>query len=298
MKCNYISPILTSINADGTVDYETMHKLYDTLINAGIDGILVGGSSGEFYAFTYEEIKEFILDAISYIGNRAIVMAGTGRMAYKETVDLSNLALAAGATSVLVVGPYYSACNQEDVFNYYDNLLTDVNGPLYIYNYEDRTGYDVTVDTFLRLLAKHKHLEGMKDTHAMLRHTQKYIQLVKSKYPDFIVYTGYDNNCIPSVISGGDGCIGALSNVYPSLCAEVVESLRKEDLNQIVKSQRSIDEKMRFYEVYTPFNPVMKWAMAELGLGMQENCKAPLTALTEDTKASLSGFADQLWRNK
>jgi len=42
----------------------------------------------------------------------------------------------------------------------------------------------------------------------------------------------------------------------------------------------------------------MKWAMAELGTGMQENCKAPLTALTEDTKASLSGFADQLWRNK
>ena len=298
MNCNYISPILTSINADGTVDYETMHKLYETLIDAGIDGILVGGSSGEFYAFTYEEIKEFILDAISYIGNRAIVMAGTGRMVYKETVDLSNLALKAGATSVLVVGPYYSACNQEDVFNYYDNLLTDVKGSLYIYNYEDRTGYDVTVDTFLRLLAKHDHLEGMKDTHAMLRHTQQYIQLVKSKYPDFMVYTGYDNNCIPTVISGGNGCIGALSNVYPSLCAEAVESLRKEDFSKIVKAQRLIDERMRFYEVYTPFNPVMKWAMAELGMGMQENCKAPLTALTEDTKASLSSFADQLWRNK
>ncbi|MCC5467588.1 dihydrodipicolinate synthase family protein [Pelosinus baikalensis] len=298
MNCKYISPILTSINADGMVDYETMHKLYDKLIDAGIDGILVGGSSGEFYAFTYEEIKEFILDAISYIGKRAIVMAGTGRMVYKETVDLSNLALKAGATSVLVVGPYYSACNQEDVFNYYDNLLTDVKGPLYIYNYEDRTGYDVTVDTFLRLLAKHGHLEGMKDTHAVLRHTQKYIQLVKSKYPNFIIYTGYDNNCIPTVISGGDGCIGALSNVYPSLCAEVIESLRKEDLSQIVKAQRLIDERMRFYEVYTPFNPVMKWAMAELGTGMQENCKAPLTALTEDTRASLSGFADQLWRNK
>ena len=117
-------------------------------------------------------------------------------------------------------------------------------------------------------------------------------------FSNFIVYTGYDNNCIPTVISGGDGCIGALSNVYPSLCAEVAESLRKEDLSQIVKAQRSIDERMRFYEVYTPFNPVMKWAMAELGIGMQENCKAPLTALTEDTKASLSGFADQLWRNK
>lgn len=298
MNCNYITPIITSINTDGTVDYETMHKLYDTLINAGIDGILVGGSSGEFYAFTYEEIKEFILDAISYIGNRAIVMAGTGRMVYKETVELSNLALKSGAASVLVVGPYYSACSQEDVFNYYDNLLAAVKGPLYIYNYEDRTGYDVPADIFLRLLAKHDNLAGIKDTHAMLRHTQQYIQLVKSKYPDFMVYTGYDNNCIPSVISGGDGCIGALSNVYPSLCAEVIDALRKEDLSQMIKAQRAIDERMRFYEVHTPFIPVMKWAMAESGMGMQENCKAPLTALTKAAKASLSGFADQLWRSK
>lgn len=298
MNCKYISPILTSLNADGTVDYKTMHKLYDTLIDAGIDGILVGGSTGEFYAFTYEEIKDFILDAISYIGDRAIVMAGTGRMVYQETVDLSNLVLEAGATSVLVVGPYYSACNQEDVFNYYDNLLTEVKGPVYIYNYQDRTGHDVSADTILRLLAKHDNLEGMKDTHAVLRHTQQYIQLVKSKYPNFLVYTGYDNNCIPTVISGGDGCIGALSNVYPSLCAEVIDSLHKEDLGRIVTAQRSIDEKMRFYEVYTPFNPVMKWALAEMGMGVQEHCKAPLTALTEDTKASLSGFADQLWRSK
>jgi len=70
------------------------------------------------------------------------------------------------------------------------------------------------------------------------------------------------------------------------------------DVKDGSKAQRSIDEKMRFYEVYTPFNPVMKWALAELGTGVQEHCKAPLTALAEDTKASLSGFADQLWRNK
>ncbi|MDU2064465.1 MAG: dihydrodipicolinate synthase family protein [Sporomusaceae bacterium] len=298
MDCKYITPILTSINGDGSVDYATMHKLYDTLIDAGIDGILVGGSSGEFYAFTYEEIKAFILDAISYIGDRAIVMAGTGRMVYEETVALSNEVLAAGASSVLVVGPYYSACSQEDIFNYYDRLLSAVKGPLYIYNYEDRTGYDVKPATILRLLAKHDNLAGMKDTHAVLRHTQQYIQLVKSQYPQYLVYTGYDNNCIPTVISGGDGCIGALSNVYPTMCAEAIDALQVEDLTRMTKVQRAIDARMRFYEVHTPFNPVMKWCMAEMGTGMQEHCKAPITALTDTEKAELTDFAAALWRNK
>ena len=66
MKAKYISPILTSLNADETVNYEHMHKFYDQLIEAGINGVLTGGSAGEFYAFSYDEIKELILDAIKY----------------------------------------------------------------------------------------------------------------------------------------------------------------------------------------------------------------------------------------
>ena len=54
MDCKYFCPILTSVNADGSVNYEEMHQFYDQILDAGIDGILVGGSAGEFYAFTYD----------------------------------------------------------------------------------------------------------------------------------------------------------------------------------------------------------------------------------------------------
>ena len=55
---------------------------------------------------------------------------------------------------------------------------------------------------------------------------------------------------------------------------------------------------MKFYEVYPTFNPVMKWALKELGQPMQENCKAPLVPLTAEEKQKLSSAADELWRNK
>ncbi|WP_196603655.1 dihydrodipicolinate synthase family protein [Pectinatus haikarae] len=296
MECKYICPILTSINESGSVIYEDMHVLYDGLVEAGIDGVLSGGSAGEFYAFTYDEIKSLLLDAVKYIDHRVIVLAGTGRMAKSETISLSNEVLAAGADAAIIVGPYYSACSQEDVFNYYDDILSKINGNVLIYNYADRTGYDVSSDTILRLLAKHKNLVGVKDTHPVLRHTQKYIQDIKPNYPDFKIFTGYDNNCIASVISGGNGCIGAISNVYPKLCHEVIESLRQEDLERIKQLQRQIDKYMSFYEINSTFNPVMKWAMKEMHKPIQEYCKEPLSALTDENKKKLSAAADKLWR--
>jgi 2-dehydro-3-deoxy-D-pentonate aldolase len=296
MECKYICPVLTSVDQGGKVNYEDMHALYDALLAAGIDGILSGGSAGEFYAFTYDEVRELILDAIQYVNHRGIVLAGAGRMAKAETVSLSNAALEAGADAAIIVGPYYSACSQEDVFNYYDDILGKIQGNVFLYNYADRTGYDVSVNTILRLLAKHKNFVGVKDTHPMLRHTQKYIREIKSRYPEFKVFTGYDNNCIPSVVSGGNGCIGALSNLYPELCHAAAEALRQENLEKLKQAQRKIDERMLLYEVHTPFNAVMKWAMKEMGKPMQENCKEPLTPLTDAEKKALDKAADLLWR--
>ncbi len=196
------------MNPDESVSYDDMHAFYDRLMDAGIDGVLAGGSAGEFYAFSYDEIKDLIIDAVKYINKRGLVIAGTGRNVKEETIRLSNEVLEAGADAVIIVGPYYSAANSDDVVAYYDEVLSAINGPVYLYNYADRTGYDVTAEMLLALREKHDNLVGVKDTHPVLRHTQRYIQFLKPKYPDFQIYTGYDNNCIPSVISGGDGCIG------------------------------------------------------------------------------------------
>ena len=147
-------------------------------------------------------------------------------------------------------------------------------------------------------IARKTNFIGVKDTHPVLRHTQRYIQEIKGQYPDFMVFTGYDNNCIPSVISGGNGCIGALSNVYPDMCHSAAEALRNEDLVAIRKIQRQIDKRMKFYEAYPTFNPVMKWALKEMGWPMQENCKVPLSSLTAEEKKHLDAVANELWRTK
>jgi dihydrodipicolinate synthase/N-acetylneuraminate lyase len=148
----------------------------------------------------------------------------------------------------------------------------------------------------LRLLEKHKNLIGIKDTHPVSRHSQKYINEILPLYPSFAVYTGYDTNCVPVVISGGAGCIGALSNVYPKLCHDLVVALNEGNFNKIVEIQQKIDTYALFYEAYTPFNPLMKWALREMGYSIKENCRVPISKLTDSVKSDLDMVAKRLWR--
>lgn len=296
MKCNYICPILTSINKDGSINFNDMHKLYDEIINAGINGILVGGSAGEFYSFTYSEIADLILDATKYINNKSYIIAGTGRTVKSETISLSNMALNAGANAVIIISPYYSAVNDNDIFNYFDDIMGKINGNIFLYNYPERTGHDISVNTILKLKERHHNFIGIKDTHPVLRHTQRYISEIKTLYPDFKIFSGYDNNCVGTVLSGGDGCIGALSNIYPNICSNLITALTEENLSKIMQLQKEIDNKFKFYEVYTPFNPIMKWAMKELNMPMQEYCREPLGQINDINKSALSDIANNLWR--
>ena len=180
MNSKYFCPILTSFNDDSTINYDDMHSLYDHVLENGIDGILVGGSAGEFYALDYNEAEQLISDAVQYINHRSIVIAGTGRMNRLETINLSNFALKKGADAVIIVGPYYSACSQEDVFNYFDDILGHISGNVYLYNYQDRTGYDISVNTVLRLLEKHKNLK-IKEVE-FLGKSEKFIKLLPEKH--------------------------------------------------------------------------------------------------------------------
>lgn len=294
MKAQYICPMLTSFNEDGTVAYDDMQAFIDWEISNGISGLLLGGSSGEFYALTFEQMKELIEKAVKMVDGRVPLLVGTGSPILENTVALSRFAFEQGASAIMVVGPYYSAATREGVLAYYDAVLSAVDGPVYIYNYPDRTGHDVTDDMALELRQRHENLKGIKDTLPVLRHTQKLVQTVKSQFLDFEVYTGYDNNCIPLLLSGGNGCIGALSNVIPQVSSQICAAFDAGNLTKLMELQRTIDGCFGFYEQPMPFNSIMKWALKKLGVPFKENCKTPLLPLTAAEKRKLKEVVDKV----
>lgn len=296
MKPEYICPIITVFKDDGSINMDAMKVLYDRLISAGIDGIAIMGSSGEFYSLNMKEMKDFISQSVSYLKGRTTVYVGTGRLKLDETVELSNFAIEQGADAVLVVGPYYIGAQLSGVETYYHEVLNKVNGNVLIYNYPNNTGYDVNADMVIHLLEKHNNLVGIKDTVGAPSHTVKLISKVKPLNPNFKIYSGFDDNFAHVVSSGGNGSIAALSNLIPDVCAKWVSAFERGDLESIVDIQRKINGAMKIYSISVPFMPAMKYALEKIGLPVNQHCNLPAIKVDEQQKAEVDSLLTELFK--
>lgn len=293
MNAEYICPVVTAFHGDGSVDMEAMKALFDHLIEGGLDGIAIMGSSGEFYSMTLEEARNFARASLAYLKGRIPVYVGTGRLTLEETVELSSFALDCGANGVMIVGPYYIGTDRDGIFAYYDQVAERVSGEILLYNYPDRTGFDITPDIVLRLLEKHSNIAGYKDTMAAPSHTRELIRSIKPQYPGFRIYSGYDDNFTHVLLSGGNGCIAALSNLKPGLCAQWREAWNQGDLGRVAKIQRIIDGLMDFYKISTPFMPAMKYALGKIGLPIAADCRLPALPASPAQKQEVDGLLEK-----
>ena len=271
----YITPAVTPLNSDGTLDVQGCKNLYDHLILGGVDGILVLGSIGEFFALSMETKKQLISLAVKHVAHRVQLIIGTADMVYENVVELSRYALAEGADAVIVVPPFYFWLNGQSIEAYYDKLAADIDGKLYIYNFPDRTGYQIPADVIARLAMKHPNIVGCKDTISGMDHTREIIKAVKPLRPDFEVFSGFDDNFAHNVLSGGDGCIGGMSNLAPEITSKWVEAFENNDMTAVSEIQQKIDRMMSIYGVGMPFVPYIKRAMELRGIGVKSYATFP-----------------------
>ena len=185
MNAAYLTPAITLFNEDGSLDLVSQEKLFNSLIENGIDGILVEGSSSEFFAMPMDQRREMAKFAIEAVDHRVKLIIGTSHMVADEIVSFSNFCLDAGADAVMILPPYYFHFGAEALLQYYDRLASQIHGNIYIYNFPDNTGYTIPPETVLSLAKIHPNIVGMKDTISGMDHTRELIKVVKSHIPSF-----------------------------------------------------------------------------------------------------------------
>nr|WP_325221998.1 dihydrodipicolinate synthase family protein [uncultured Oscillibacter sp.] len=287
MNAAYIAPTITLFRQDGTMDFESQEKLFDNLIEKGMDGILVEGSSSEFFAMPMDQRRKMAEFSIEKVNRRVKLIIGTSNMVADEIIDFSNFCLDAGADAVMILPPYYFHFGAGELLHYYDHLANQIHGNIYIYNFPDNTGYTIPPETVLQLTKLHSNIVGIKDTIPGMDHTRELIKVVKSQVPSFEIYSGYDDNFAHNVLAGGNGCIAALSNVVPEICAAWVRAFRENDMEGVVKGQRAIDRMMDLYAIRSPFLPVMKEAVKLRGLAATSVGTFPMPCATIEDDAKI-----------
>ena len=287
MSASYITPAVTLLDAQGQPDLEGNCALYEHLIRGGVDGILVLGSIGEFFALPLAQRRRLAFRAIEAVAHRTRLIIGTASMIYEDVVSFSNECLERGADAVIIVSPYYFPLDDDSVFAYYSALAQAIHGRIYLYNFPNRTGYSLSAQVVKRLALTYPNIVGIKDTIPGMDHTRELIEAVKPLRPDFEIYSGFDENLTANVAAGGDGCIAGLSNLYPEICARAARMLREKNVDGIVTGQRLIQQLFALYAIGSNFIPVIKEGVCMRGVAGSSRCSFPLPDMTQAQKQAL-----------
>lgn len=274
-KVKFYTPVITAFNVDGSIDIDGNIAVIEHLIHGGVDGIVLMGSTGEFFSMKHADKLALIDLYVKHVAKRVELIVGTACMRTDETIALSNYALESGADAVMVISPYYFSLSDASVEKFFSDVATAVCGNVYLYNFPARTGYDLTPEVTLNLLEKHENIIGYKDTVFEVGHTRKLMQTILPHYPDFEILAGFDEFLYHVATGGGAGAIGGISNLYPEICSAYAQAVNSKNQEEIYKTQQKINKLMDIYTIGTPFFPVIKKAMQLKGVPIQNVSTEP-----------------------
>lgn len=278
----FYTAVVTVFNEDGSLDYEGNRAVYEHLIKEGSDGIVLMGSTGEFCSMTMNMAKELTKLAIDTIQGRMDVIVGVSRMIPKESVELANYAMEEGANATMMITPYYFKLSDASIEKFYDETVPNIDGPVYLYNFPGCTAHELSPELVLKLRRKYSNIKGCKDTVKDFGHTRKLCNVLLPEFPDFEIYSGFDEFFVHNVLSGGCGCIGGLSNMCPELFSEWVKALNDGKWDKVSEIQKKVNRMMEMFDISTPFLTAVKRAMKIRGIISNEYGKTPLAAASEE----------------
>jgi len=225
--CGAIVAIVTPF-IDGEVDEQGLVDLIEFQIAGGTHGIVPCGTTGESATLDFDEHKRVIELTVKTVAGRVPVIAGTGANNTREAIELTESARDSGADAVLSVTPYYNKPSQEGLYLHFKAIAEAVDIPMLLYNVPSRTAVNMLPETVARL-AGVKNIIGIKEACGSLQQISDVIRLCPA---DFILLSGDDFTCMPTVLIGGQGVISVTSNVEPRGMADLMEAALAGDLKR------------------------------------------------------------------
>lgn len=275
-----ISPILTPMHEDESINFEELRNQVDRMIDNGVHGIFPFGTNGEGYILSAEEKRAVLEVVVEQTAGRVPVYAGTGAISTKETIEQSKMAQEVGADVLSIITPSFAAASQEEIYTHYKTVAEAVDLPIVLYNIPARTGNAIAPATVARL-AQIENIIGAKDSSGNFANILGYIEAGKSKTNGkFYTLSGNDQLIIWTLLAGGTGGIAGCANVYPRTMASIYDLFVEGKIEEAKAANESIQTFRNCFKYGNP-NTVVKTAAALLGNNVGK-CRAPFNQLPEE----------------
>ena len=267
--------IVTPMNENG-VDYDAFGRLIDWQIEQGINGLVVAGTTGEGSTLSDEEHREVLAYAVKRINGRVPCIAGTGSIDTAYAIELTKYACSIGCDAMLVVTPYYNKATQKGLVKMFNAIADASTKPIIVYNIPSRTGVNIEPATFVEL-AKHPRIAAIKEASGNLSKMVEEFALLDGSLD---IYSGNDDQIVPTLSMGGKGVISVLSNIMPKETVAMCDAFFAGDVATAAKMQCKYLPLIQ--ALFCEVNPIpVKAALAAMGR-MEGVIRLPLTDMEAD----------------
>ncbi len=285
--CIY-SALFTPATAGGELDTDRMKELVRFEIDHGVEGFYCCGSSGEGLLLEKEERMKIVEIVAQEAGDNVPFIVHTGALSTREAITLSKHAEKNGASAVSLIPPIYYKYKQEEIFQYYKDVVDAVGLGVIVYNIPQFTGISFSKGNSV---LEDEKIIGIKHTSMNLYELER----IKQAFPKKMIINGFDEIWLYSLTAGATSTIGTTVNVCSKLLRAIKNAFDKGEIPQAQGLQSKLNE---FIETLVNINvfPAAKYCMNVLGLDIG-NCRKPFGTLTslektmiEDAMQKISDF--------
>ena len=266
--------------SNGEIDYDCLGRLIDIQISAGIDALVIGGTTAEAATLTDEERYQLFEFSAERIEGKTRLIFGTGTNDTKVAIKHSKFAERIGCDGLLLVTPYYNKGTECGIEKHYLSIAERVELPTLLYNVPSRTGVNLGFNLISRL-ADHPNIVGIKEASDS---TDRLVTLA-SMSDKITLYSGNDSQVLPTLALGGLGVISVISNLLPRETKEMTDAYFSGDLARAREIQFKLLPIIQAMFMETNPSPI-KYAMSLRGLCSPE-LRLPLSEPRESTKREI-----------
>lgn len=266
---------------DGDVDYNTLERMVERQIEAGVDGLVPCGTTGEAPTLARSEHEQVVERVTRAARKRVPVIAGTGSNCTADALEMSRHAAMVGADGLLIVSPYYNKPTQAGLYQHFSAIAGTVDLPIVLYNIPGRTGVEIAVSTICRLREAHDNIVAVKHATGRVIDAAELIQAC-----EIDVLSGDDPLTLPLMSVGAVGVISVLSNLAPKSVKRLTQAMLDGDLDEAQATHRKMFLLAKAL-LSLETNPIpIKTALAMRGLCAEE-FRLPLCPMSVENRAKL-----------
>ena len=291
--------MVTPLLENKELDLVGLKNLLEHLINGGVHGIFILGTTGEGPSLSYAVRKQLISETCRIVNKKVPVLVGITDTSFDGTLEIANHAKKVGADALVVAPPYYFPIAQEEMGDYLESLVPMLPLPFMLYNMPSCTKLHLSIDVVRR--AKELGAIGIKDSSGDLSYLYVLIEEFKSD-PAFSIIAGTELFLPETIMYGGHGSVAGGANFFPRLFVDLYEAAMAQNLEKVkLLRDKVIKVHQTIYEVGEyPSRHIKGTKAALMAMGIcQDHNAEPLDRFTEEQRNRIKKYIAQFnYRNE